>query len=313
MAGAPGPYRGVVKLHPLAALTLAASLVLTACGDDGNKPSSSTPEPTPGATTSTSTSSGTTSVPPSSSSTTTPAQQTVRRAVYYYVDTRTGFRLVRELREVPADHAATAAVEAMIAGSNDPDYATSWNPKTQVLGAKRVGNVIEVDLSSEARTANAGSEVAGLMVQQLVYTASSALGARLPVQLLIEGKPAGELWGVLSWTDPERRSPAIDVRNLVQIDVPAEGATLRSPVTVRGDAAVFEATLPWRVLDTDGNVVKEGTAMTTEGQRFAPYSFKVRLAPGDYVVEIREDDPSGGEGGPVMTDTRSITVQPGTR
>lgn len=299
-----------VKLLPLAASTLAAALVLTACGNGGE---SGSPDPSPSSSTSGLPS---TSSAPSSTTTSTstpPEQRKVTRAVYYYVDTRTGFRLVRELREVPADGAAQAAVEAMIAGANDPDYATSWNPDTQVLSVRRAGNAIKVDLSADARTANAGSEVAGLMVQQLVYTASSALGPRLPVQLLIEGRPAGELWGVLSWTGPERRAAPVDVRNLVQIDTPADGATVSSPVTVRGDAAVFEATLPWRVLDSDGKVVKEGTAMTTEGQRFAPYSFRVRLPAGDYVIEVREDDPSGGEGGPVMTDTRSITVEPGTR
>jgi len=57
----------------------------------------------------------------------------------------------------------------------------------------------------------------------------------------------------------------------VQIDWPREGATVPSPVRVTGDAAVFEANLPWRV--------------------------------------VAEDDPSGGEGGPLMTDSRTITVE----
>ena len=291
----------------LAASALAAALLVAACGGESGTPSTSS---APTTSTSTSTTSSTSSTAPTTpTSTTTPADRTVRRAVYYYVDTRTGFRLVRELREVPAADPAVGAVEAMIAGPVDPDYATSWNPATRVIGVRRAPGAIEVDLSADARTANAGSGLAALMVQQLVYTASGALGPRLPVQLLIGGRPAGELWGVLTWTGPEHRDPAVDVRNLVQIDVPSEGATLHSPVTVRGDAAVFEATLPWRILDTSGHVVRSGTTMTAEGQRFSPYSFRVRLPAGAYVVEVREDDPSGGEGGPVMTDTRSFTVE----
>ncbi|GAA3827675.1 hypothetical protein GCM10022242_31290 [Nocardioides panacisoli] len=210
---------------------------------------------------------------------------------------------------MPASDPAVGAVEAMIAGPEDPDYATSWNPATRVVDVRRAPGAIEVDLSADARTASVGSGLAALMVQQLVYTASAALGPQRPVQLLIDGRPAGELWGVLTWTGPEHRDPPVDVRNLVQIDVPAEGAALHSPVTVRGDAAVFEATLPWRVLDTSGRVVRSGTAMTAEGQRFSPYSFRVRLPAGRYVAEVREDDPSGGEGGPAMTDTRSFTVE----
>jgi hypothetical protein len=35
----------------------------------------------------------------------------------------------------------------------------------------------------------------------------------------------------------------------------------------------------------------------------------VPLPAGRYTVEVREDDPSGGEGGPPMRDTRSFTVR----
>jgi hypothetical protein len=99
------------------------------------------------------------------------------------------------------------------------------------------------------------------------------------------------------------------VRKLVQIDRPVEGATTSSPVTVSGDAAVFEATLHWRVLDAGGAEVAGDFTMTSEGQTFAPYTFTVELVPGTYTVVIDEGDPSGSEeGGTPMTDTRTITV-----
>ena len=47
---------------------------------------------------------------------------------------------------------------------------------------------------------------------------------------------------------------------------------------------------------------------TAEGQRFAPYAFSVELPPGDYEIRVAEDDPSGGAGRPVMTDTRRVVV-----
>jgi hypothetical protein len=34
----------------------------------------------------------------------------------------------------------------------------------------------------------------------------------------------------------------------------------------------------------------------------------VTLEPGEYTVRIREDDPSGGEGRPALTDDRMFTV-----
>jgi hypothetical protein len=244
--------------------------------------------------------------------TTATAADTTETYVYYAIDTRNGFRLARELRDVPkGDAGAAAAVEAMISGPLDPDYSTTWNPKTRVLGVTQQGSVISVDLSADARTANVGSGGAALMVQQLVWTATDALAAPdATVQLTIDGAPPGDLWGVLTWEKPIGRAVPEEVRTLVQIDTPREAADVRSPVTVTGDAAAFEANVPWRVLDESGTEVASGFTMTTEGMRHAPFSFQIDLAPGDYTVEIREDDPSDGAAGTPGADTRTITVVP---
>jgi hypothetical protein len=246
---------------------------------------------------------------PAPTRTTAHGADTVTSAVYFLVDTRLGVRLARELRSVDATDPAASAVRTMIAGPTDPDYTTTWASGTRVLSVRRTGGVIEVDLSAEARRANAGSEAAARMVQQLVYTVTEVLGRSLPVQLLIDGEPAGELWGVLAWDRPVGREPAVDVRMLVQIDRPSEGTTLASPVTVEGTAAVFEAQFSWQVLSADGAVVAEGVARTDEGQRFAPWSFTVPLARGRYVVQVEEQDPSGGQAGTPQSDTRTVTVE----
>jgi hypothetical protein len=76
-----------------------------------------------------------------------------------------------------------------------------------------------------------------------------------------------------------------------------------------GEAAVFEAVVTWRVLDESGAEVIGGNTMTAEGQTFAPFMFPVVLDPGTYTVEITEDDPSAGEGGVPMSDTRTVTIE----
>ncbi|MBW3612192.1 MAG: Gmad2 immunoglobulin-like domain-containing protein [Actinobacteria bacterium] len=91
------------------------------------------------------------------------------------------------------------------------------------------------------------------------------------------------------------------------IDAPADGAVVGRDVEVTGEAAVFEATVPWVVV-ADGVVVESGFANSAEGQRFSPFSFTVTLEPGEYVVRVAEDDPSGGEGRPPFTDDKRITV-----
>ncbi|MCK6210304.1 GerMN domain-containing protein [Georgenia sp. EYE_87] len=283
---------------------VAALVLVTGCGDGP------TPAPDPGTT-----APPTTEPAPTAAPTATPAPTATSEAptpsevaVYYLVDTRAGFRLARELREVTGDP-LVGAVEAMIEGPTDPDYATTWNSDTEVLSVEQGPGTITVDLSEDARTANAGSEAAALMVQQLVHTVVEAAGEDASVQLLIDGEPAGELWGVLTWDEPVAPENPVDVRVLVQIDRPVEGAEVTSPVTVSGEANAFEANVPWRVLRPDGTEVTDGFTMTTAGQEFAPFSFEVELEPGTYVVEISEDDPSGGEGGTPMTDTRTFTVE----
>lgn len=253
--------------------------------------------------------------PPASATSTAPTgpeEDATTSYVYYLVDTRDGLRLARELREIPTDDpaaAVTTAVGAMISGALDPDYTTTWNPDTEVRDIRVTPELITVDLSAAARTANTGSPGAAMMIQQLVWTASDAADQPdTPVLLTIDGEPAGELWGAVDWDEPVAREDPLSIRLLVQIDTPQEGAEMTSPVTVTGDAAVFEAHLPWRVLDADGAVVIEDFTMTEEGMTFAPFSFQVDLEPGAYTIEIEEDDPSDGEAGEPMTDTRSITV-----
>lgn len=291
-------------VRPVAGVVAAAlAVVLAGCGtDDGGdgatpRPTTATSEP-PSATPSESP-----SAEPSE-----PAEPTVS-GVYFMADTRNGLRLTREMRDLAGEDPAREAVETMIDGPEDPDYVTPWNPDTEVLGVTREAEAITVDLSEDARTANIGSEGAALMIQQLVYTVTEAVDEQAPVELLIEGEPAGELWGVVAWDEPVSREDPLSVRSLVQIDSPGEGDTVSSPVTVTGEAAAFEANVPWRVLDDSGAEVEAGFTMTSEGQTFAPFSFDVELEPGTYVVEISEDDPSGGEGGTPTTDTRTVTVE----
>lgn len=276
--------RSAARMLVAGAVALTLSGALAGCGDDGG---SGTTDPTD----------------------TPSASEEVTSGVYYTLDTRAGFRMARELRVLPGEDPGREAVETMIAGPTDPDYATTWDPGTEVLGVAVSDGTIEVDLSADARTANVGSEGAALMVQQLVYTVTEAVDEAAEVLLLVEGEPAGELWGTLVWDEPVGRADPLDVRLLVQIDQPTEGVTTSSPLRVEGEAAVFEATLGWRVLDEAGDEVIGGVTMTAEGQTFAPFMFPVELDPGVYVVEVFEEDASGGEGGAPMTDTRTVTIE----
>ncbi len=262
--------------------------------------------PEPGATAS-STAAPTVS-PTDVSSITVPAEP-VWVTAYFMVDTRLGLRLARERQSLPDDGVATA-VGAMIAGAKDPDYSTPWNPQTEVLSVTQDDDLITVDLSQDALTANVGSEGAALMIQQLVWTVTGAAGQPdTAVALLIEGAAPNDLWGAVRWDDPVVRVDPLDVRLSMQLDVPAEGEVFPAgTVTISGEAAAYEANVPW-LITAGGAEVISGFTMTSAGQQFAPFEFAVELQPGEYVVEINEGDPSGGEGGgPMIVDTRTFTV-----
>ncbi|MEO9009923.1 MAG: Gmad2 immunoglobulin-like domain-containing protein [Nakamurella sp.] len=238
------------------------------------------------------------------------AEEMVQSRVYYLVDTRNGLRLARELRDVPAGATGlAAAVSTMIGGAIDPDYSTTWSPDTTVLGVETDVGHITVDLSGDARTSNVGSAGAAMMIQQLVWTVTEAAeDPDATVTLLIDGEIAGELWGAVEWDGPIAREEPEAVRAFLQIDNPRESAEVTSPVTIDGDALAFEANVLWQIADESGKEIDSGFTMTTDGTGFAPFSFDVDLPPGVFTVEIIEDDPSDGEGGPPQTDTRTITV-----
>ncbi len=279
----------------LAVIAMAAGLVLSAC---------TSTEPGAG--------SGTPSGPPSTSAAPTSAAGPGRAlAIYYVAETKAGFRLYREFRSVPTTaDAASDAIREMLAKptGNDPDYRSLWPAGTQLRNpVKHEAGLITVELSAEAQSAQVGAEVAEKTVQQLVYTAQAALQSTDPVRILIDGKQVAQLWGHVPAAQPVRRADPFQTRSLVQIDEPAHGAQVGRTVVVKGEAAAFEANVPWRVL-RNGQVVKSGFATAAEGQKFSAFSFTVTLEPGEYVVEVVEDDPSGGAGRPPFRDTKSIKV-----
>lgn len=245
---------------------------------------------------------------PSSGETNVPA---IAVPVYYAIDTGTDLKLVREFRSLPdaGDPALTAAGAVLAGEPLDPDYQGLWDPAGRVLATRQADGVIEVDLSAAATVVTTGSQGAELAVQALVYAVTGALQSDDPVRILVEGEPVEELFGVVDTREPISRRDPLDVRLLVQINDPNNGDVVGPVVTVSGEAAAFEANVPWRVETPDGTEVQTGFATTSEGQTFAPFSFDVTLDSGTYLVVISEDDPSGGEGRPPTSDSREITVE----
>jgi hypothetical protein len=297
----------VVRTAFVATLTVALASGCAAGVEGGvTVPPSAAPAPAPSASPGTATPTG----PATPTEAARPTEQPRALPLYYVTDTPAGPRLAREFCRLPVDDdPGTAAVRALLATPSGtvPGHRSAW-PDGSALASPvtHADGVVTVDLT--ARTA-AGRPADPIMaVQQLVYTVTGALGTTDPVRLLVAGAQVPRLWndGVDTGV-PVTRADPLGVRVLVGIDEPGEGASLTSPVTISGEAAVFEATLLWEVR-RGGEVVRSGAVSTAEGQRFAPYSLSVALPPGEYELRVAEDDPSDGAGRPAMTDTRRVTV-----
>jgi spore germination protein GerM len=253
---------------------------------------------------------------PSDEGTTRAETENVTVPVYYVTETPAGQRLAREFRTVPTpDGPLVAAVETMLSVPPlDPQYQTLWGSATEVRRVDVVGNVIEVDLTDSVDYTGAAPDVAELATQELVYTVTAAAsmtgaaGGALPVRILVEGERTDQLWGGLDISEPVPRADQLAVRQLVQINNPAEGAVVGPTVEIDGEAAAFEATVGWQIF-SDGELVDDGFATARECCTFSPFSFTVELEPGSYEVVVTEDDPSGGEGRPPMSDSRSFMVE----
>jgi hypothetical protein len=216
-----------------------------------------------------------------------------------------GPRLYRTFTTVTGNPGLEALKVLASGESGDPDYTSAWRG-AQPTAVRHENGIITVDLA-QLPSQSLGSEAAVSAVQELIYTVQGALGSTDPVRITLNGGPAGNLFGHVDTSGPIRRSAPEDVQAQVWITAPANGATVRSPVTVTGIAAVFEANVNWRVTNASGGVVQEGYTMTSEAFKFKPYTFSIDLAPGQYVIEAFEASPQDGR--PTFTDSKEITVR----
>jgi hypothetical protein len=293
----------------IAVLLTASAIVLAGCGDDST---ASDPSPASGSTKHPGNQDdhGSDSPDPSESATASADQVTV--PVYFVGDTPQGPKLYREFRKVAADNPSLGALALMTSGDAlDDDYRTLY-PGGSFAGVEVDDDSIDVSLPDQSWTTapdGMSTRDARLAAQQLVYTLQGVAQSRLPVAIELDGAPA-DLFGLGGELSNE---PEIDVRALVNVSAPEEGATVTGSFTASGVSSSFEATTPWEIRQ-GGTVVKKGFS-TAEGWMDKLYPWETEaidvsdLPPGDYTFVALTDDPSGGEGSGPTEDSKTITVQ----
>ncbi|MGV1008895.1 MAG: Gmad2 immunoglobulin-like domain-containing protein [Dermatophilaceae bacterium] len=246
-----------------------------------------------------------------------PAPVGVRTLPVYYVGNGTTahpwllYRAFLPGQQVASDASAQAAqaVTIALAGQDGNGHSLTaydgfqqpWRPGT--TASTSVGPAeIQVVLSGPGRT-GLSTDQQRIAVQQLVWTATAAAGADLPVRVttatggaIFEATPAGVF-----------RRPAATYEDLAPLWVtePSRYGTLPSgrPVTVSGQACVFEAQFSWE-LSKAGAVVRSGTTTASSGcPDRGTYSIELGVLPaGDYSIRVFE--PSAKDGS-VAAETRA--------
>jgi Immunoglobulin-like domain of bacterial spore germination/Sporulation and spore germination len=166
-----------------------------------------------------------------------------------------------------AQAALSAAVESRTGGGASP-YLRPWG-ETTVEQVTLSDHLLTIDLSGGG-SADVPAEQSRLAVQQLVWTATAAVGdAGLPVRFRVAGGATTTLFGTYP-TGSTYSRPAADAsyQDLAPIWVerPATGTTVATDgaVVASGTAAVFEGNLQWR-LSRSGAEVTKGFATASTG------------------------------------------------
>lgn len=303
-----------------AAATAAVITAVVVVGNDDDNGAS--PEPQPGIT-STPTVTGKPSEGPTE--TTAPPAELGTVPVYYVGDTAAGLGLYREFHqaEISGDNGTleSSVREAVLGNPLDRDYTSYWTQITESVDATWNGDVITIDLNGALGALHDGTTMTPqqreISVQQLIYAAQAGLGqGRVPVQFLITGNHTDQILGQPA-SEPLSNGPVLEVNSHVQLSNPNEGDVVSGDtLEFSGVGNSFEANLGVRLQRWEGTeIVYQGSVMT-EGwmeAKLFPFSGSIDISdvpPGQYVLMVMEDDPSGGaEGDGPDTDTRVITIQ----
>jgi hypothetical protein len=188
------------------------------------------------------------------------------------------------------------ALQAMLAGPDDSDYASLWPAGTRVTSVTRSGAQLTVTLSGRpARPEPPSGGYGAGSLQEVVYTVTATDPTIHQVTVVYPGGQSAAT----------SRAPAVQTLASVWLLTPTGSTT--SPVTLSGTASVFEATVTWEVDTLSGTKVASGTAMATIG---APargtWSVTVSLPPGKYVAKAYAV--SAKDGSQTWPDTKVFSV-----
>lgn len=161
------------------------------------------------------------------------------------------------------EEALVTLAQGVTAAESGMGLSTVLPTGTRVLGVEVVERVARVDLSREFESGGGSLSVLG-RVAQVVYTATS-YDEIDGVEFLVEGEPIEVLSGEgLILDGPQTRDGYQDLLPAIAIEHPTWGAGVSSMMDLMGSAVTISGEIRYVVVDAEGVIVAEGTAMTGE-------------------------------------------------
>lgn len=195
--------------------------------------------------------------------------QTMEVAVYYLKGGNEDIYLVREVHQVEKTaEVALAALNELIKGEPLTQDAHRVLPEdTRILGINIDNGLATVDFSPEVLRANVGSSGEELGIASIVNTLTEFPTIQ-EVFFMVDGQVenAMDWWGHVGlYEQPFQRDLSNVFEPAIWVTSPVKDQVITSPVTIRGNARVFEATVSFRLKDAAGNVLAEGFTTAAEG------------------------------------------------
>lgn len=235
--------------------------------------------------------------------------------VYFAGQTPQGLRLYREFRRVSAANPLEESAALLTAGDTlDPDYQGLF-PGGSFTSVELSADSIVVTVPDDGwatRPAGMNKTQARLAAASLVYSLQGVAQARKPVSVQTADGAVVPLFGVESPITVQK-GRELNTLALVNITAPEQGSAVSGDtLSASGRANSFEATVPWQIL-RGSDVVLDGFA-TADGayDKLYPWQTEIDvsgLEPGAYTFVAMTADPSDGEGGGPVQDTKDFTVE----
>jgi len=298
---------GLRDSSKLGAGVVVLALLAAACGGDSNTPAAGGATPPAGETPA--------AAPEESPASNGDSNDTKKETAYeiWFIEKKGRFMQVAYRSQESTPRIGAAALESLLQGpaAGDGKASTAIPSGSRLLNLTIEDGLATVDLSSEFESGG-GSFSMLARLAQVVFTVT-----QFPtvdgVAFEIEGEPVDVFSSEGIVLDkPQTRADFEDIAAPIVVESPRPGTTLSSPVTVTGNANVFEATVSLRIVDSAGNaVVRDFTTATCgtgcRGDFSARLNFEVTKADQGF-IEVYEE--SAKDGSPLFMVRLPVTLRP---